>query len=198
MHHLTQAQAAQAQGQGQPAQQPAQNNNGSRPQLNGQAVPQIRPQVNISQQQRIPPAAATRLPPQMLQVQVAQQRVLAAANANMSAAGPNTPHLSPGFAQRAPVSSPVVSHSSPPRTSTTPNPPRPSSASQHPGHAQPSPNLSHAAAVAAAARQNPNPGPGLYYASLHGVQFTQEQMEQAMRIQQSLMVSSPPSLHRRP
>jgi hypothetical protein len=128
----------------------------------------------------------------MLQVQAAQQRVLAAASANMNAAGPNTPHLSPGFAQRATASSPVVPHSSPPRTSTTPNPPRPPSASQHPGHAQPSPNLAHAAA----GRQNPNPG--VYYASLHGVQFTQEQMEQAMRIQQSLMVSSSPSLHRRP
>ena len=129
----------------------------------------------------------------MLQVQVAQQRVLAAANANINAAGPNTPHLSPGFTQRATVSSPVVPHSSPPRTSTTPNPPRPPSASQLPGHAAlPSPNLGHAATV----RQNPNPG--LYYASLHGVQFTQEQMEQAMRIQQSLMVSRRPSLHRRP
>ncbi|KAH9050689.1 hypothetical protein EDB84DRAFT_1259038 [Lactarius hengduanensis] len=180
----------QAQGQGQPAQSPSQSNNGTRAQLNGQAVSQIRPQVNISQQQRIPPANASRLPPQqMLQVQAAQQRVLAAANANMNAAGPTTPHLSPGFAQRAAASSPVAPHSSPPRTSTTPNPPRPSSASQHPGLGQPSPNLS-------AARQNPNPG--LYYASLHGVQFTQEQMEQAMRIQQSLMVSSCPSLHRRP
>ncbi|KAF8274935.1 hypothetical protein EI94DRAFT_1793607 [Lactarius quietus] len=173
---------AQAQGQGQASPQPAQTNNGTRAQLNGQAAPQIRPQVNISQQQRIPPANASRLPPQqMLQVQAAQQRVLAVANANMNAAGPNTPHLSPGFSQRVTASSPVIPHSSPPRTSTTPGPPRPPSASQHPGHAQPSPNLAHAAA----ARQNPNPG--IYYASLHGVQFTQEQMEQAMRIQQSLM-----------
>ncbi len=160
--------------------------------MNGQAVSQIRPQVNISQQQRLPAANASRLPQQMLQVQAAQQRVLAAANANMNATGPNTPHLSPGFAQRATAPSPVAPHSSPPQTSTTPNPPRPSSASQHPGHAQPSPNLAHAAAT----RQNPNPG--IYYASMHGVQFTQEQMEQAMRIQQSLMVSGHPSLHRRP
>ena len=117
----------------------------------------------------------------MLQVQAAQQRVL---NPNMSpgAANISAPHLSPGFSQRAPVSSsPVVSHSSPPRTSTTPNPPRPSSASQHQGHAQPSPNLPHVAAT----RQNP--APGMYFPSLHGVQFTPEQMEHAMRLQ--LMVS---------
>src|SRR5580698_7081294 len=106
---------SQGQGQGQPAQQPAQNNNAPRPQLNGQPVAQIRSQVNISQ--RIPAANATRA--QMLQVQAAaQQRAL---NTNMSPGAPNisAPHLSPGFSQRAPVSSsPVVSHSSPPRTST--------------------------------------------------------------------------------
>lgn len=138
---------------------------------------QIRSQVSISQQQRIPATNATRA--QMLQVQAAQQRAL---NPNMSPGAPNigTPHLSPGFSQRAPVSSsPVVSHSSPPRTSTTPNPPRPSSASQH-GHAQPSPNLAHVAAP----RQNP--APGMYFPPLHGVQFTPE-MEHAMRLQ--LMVS---------
>ena len=117
----------------------------------------------------------------MLQVQAAQQRAL---NTSMTAGGPNIspPHLSPGFAQRAPVSSPVVSHSTPPRTSTTPNPPRPSSASQHQGHAQASPNLPHVTAT----RQNP--APGMYFPSLHGVgvQFTPE-MEHAVRIQ--MMVS---------
>jgi len=171
----------QAQGQAQLGQQPAQNNNAPRPQLNGQAVPPIRSQVNISQQQRIPITNATRVSAQLLQ-QAAQQRVLAAANANMNATGANisSPHLSPGFAQRAPVSSPVVPHSSPPRTSTTPNPPRPPSASQHQAHAQPSPNLTHAAAT------RPNPNPGMYFPSLHGVQFTPE-MEHAMRLQ--LMVS---------
>jgi hypothetical protein len=131
-----------------------------------------------------------------LHVQAAQQRVLAAANANITAAGPNInpPHLSPGFAQRAPVSSPVISHSSPPRTSTTPNPPRPSSALQHPGHAQPSPNLAHAAT----ARQNQ--AAAIFYSSLPGVgvQLTQEQMEQAMRIQQNIMVSGCFILHSRP
>ena len=140
-------------------------------------MPQIRTQVNISQQQRIPAANPTRVSAQMLQVQAAQQRAL---NTNLAAAGPNisTPHLSPGFSQRAPVSSPVVSHSSPPRTSTTPNPPRPPSASQHQSHAQPSPNLPYVAA----ARQNP--APGMYFPQL---QLTQEQMEHAMRYQ--LMVS---------
>jgi hypothetical protein len=160
-------------------------------------VPQIRTQVNISQQQRIPTANPSRVPPQqILHVQAAQQRVLAAANANITAAGPNInpPHLSPGFAQRAPVSSPVISHSSPPRTSTTPNPPRPSSALQHPGHSQPSPNLPHAAT----ARQNQ--AAAIFYSSLPGVgvQLTQEQMEQAMRIQQNIMVSGSFSLHGRP
>lgn len=142
---------------------------------------QIRTQVNISQQQRIPTTNATRVSAQMLQVQAAQQRAL---NTSMTAGGPNIspPHLSPGFAQRAPVSSPVVSHSTPPRTSTTPNPPRPSSASQHQGHAQASPNLPHVTAT----RQNP--APGMYFPSLHGVgvQFTPE-MEHAVRIQ--MMVS---------
>jgi hypothetical protein len=125
----------------------------------------------------------------MLQVQAAQQRAL---NPNMSPAAANiTPHLSPGFSQRAPASSsPVVSHSSPPRTSTTPNPPRPPSASQHQGHAQPSPNLPHVAAT----RQNP--APGMYFPSLHGVQFTPEQMEHAMRLQ--LMVSGGFHLHCKP
>ena len=108
----------------------------------------------------------------MLQVQAAQQRAL---NTNLAAGAPNigTPHLSPGFAQRAPVSSPVVSHSSPPRTSTTPNPPRPSSASQHQGHAQPSPSLPYVAGT----RQNL--APGMYYPPLP---LTQEQMD-AMRYQ---------------
>jgi hypothetical protein len=172
----------QAQAQGQPASQSAQNNNAPRPQLNGQAVPQIRTQVNISQQQRIPATNVTRVSAQMLQ-QAAQQRVLAAANANMAASGPNIspPHLSPGFAQRAPVSSPVMPHSSPPRTSTTPNPPRPPSASQHQGLGQPSPNLPQAVAT----RQNQIPG--MYFSSLLGPQFTQEQIEQTMRLQ--LMVS---------
>lgn len=175
------------QGQGQPAQQLAQNNNAPRTQVNGQPVAQIRSQVNISQQQRIPAANATRA--QMLQVQ-AQQRAL---NTNLAAGAPNigTPHLSPGFSQRAPMSSsPVVSHSSPPRTSTTPNPPRPPSASQHQGHAQPSPNLPHVTAT----RQNP--APGMYFPPLHGVQFTPEQMEHAMRLQ--LMVSGGFRLHCKP
>jgi hypothetical protein len=126
----------------------------------------------------------------MLQVQAAQQRAL---NTNMAAGASNIspPHLSPGFSQRASVSSsPVVSHSSPPRTSTTPNPPRPSSASQHQGHAQPSPNLAHVAA----ARQNP--APGMYFPPLHGVQFTPEQVEHAMRLQ--LMVSGRFHLHCKP
>ena len=192
IHHLqAQPQVAlaqsQGQGQGQPAQQLAQNNNAPRPQLNGQPVAQIRSQVNISQQ-RIPATNATRA--QMLQVQAAQQRAL---NTNLAAGAPNisTPHLSPGFSQRAPVSSsPVVSHSSPPRTSTTPNPPRPPSASQHQGHAQPSPNLAHVAA----ARQNP--APGMYFSPIHGVQFTPEQMEHAMRLQ--LMVSGAFHLHCKP
>jgi chromatin modification-related protein VID21 len=140
----------------------------------GQPVAQMRSQVNIS---RIPVATATRA--QMLQVQAAQQRAL---NTNMSPGATNiTPHLSPGLSQRAPVSSsPVVSHSSPPRTSTTPNPPRPPSASQHQGHAHPSPNLPHVAAT----RQNPAP---VYFPPIHGVQFTPEQMDNAMRLQ--LMVS---------
>ncbi|KAI0065418.1 hypothetical protein BV25DRAFT_1821819 [Artomyces pyxidatus] len=190
-----QAQRGQA-AQAQAAQQPAANGAVARPPSNGlqppqhhQAVPQIRSQVNISQQQRLPSGSgAPRISPQ--QLLVAQQRALAATNgASLQAASTNMAanHLSPpsSFAQRAATSSPVVQQSSPPRTSATPNPPRPPSAQQQQmvGYTQTSPNMHAAAAVA-----RPNGNIGHYYPipNMHQQQFTQEQMVEAMRIQ-SLM-----------
>ncbi|KAI0054169.1 hypothetical protein FA95DRAFT_47592 [Auriscalpium vulgare] len=170
-----------------PAPQPAQNG-AARPPANGlpvnQAVPQIR---NISHQQRLPPGTASRMSPQqMMQVQAAQARVLAATNANMVAVG-STPaqHLSPpAYAQRAATSSPVV-QASPPHQSATPNPPRPPSAQQQQAaFAQQSPNMVHAAAAA-----RPN-NMAHYYGmpGMHGQpQYTPEQMEQAIRLQHTML-----------
>jgi hypothetical protein len=95
----------------------------------------------------------------------------------MTAAGSNiSPHL--GFAQRAPISSPVASSFF--SASDVDNTESSSSiiGLTTSRHAQPSPNLPHAAAT----RQNPNLG--MYFPSLHGVQFTPEQiqMEHTMRL----------------
>lgn len=127
-----------------------------------QSVPQIRQQqVNISQQQRVPSAMVAgnvRMSPQQLQMlhaqvqQQAQQQQqqrqhppphVVAANANLAAGAPSVTqtHLSPSYASRAATSSPAVSQSSPPRNSSTPNPPRPPSAQPHTGMLQASPNM---------------------------------------------------------
>ncbi|TFY77518.1 hypothetical protein EWM64_g6494 [Hericium alpestre] len=156
-----------------------------------QTVPQIRSQVNISQQQRMPTsasnnaavAAAARMSPQqILQAQqFAQQRALAAAaNANQpTAAGINAPHMSPPYASRAATSSPaVVPQTSPPRSSATPNPPRPASAQQHVPITQASPTM-HQPAIA---RQNM--ANMAHYFPVTSAQLTPEQMEQALRLQQ--------------
>ncbi|TFY66666.1 hypothetical protein EVG20_g4430 [Dentipellis fragilis] len=161
-----------------------------------QTVPQIRSQVNISQQQRVPaavpvanPAAAAAVaaarmsPQQLLQAQqaAAQQRALVAAaaagnvNVNLAAAASNVNgHLSPPYASRAATSSPAVPQASPPRSSATPNPPRPASAQQHVGATQASPNM-HQTAV-------PRPAANMgHYFPIPGTQLTPEQ---AIRIQQ--------------
>ncbi|EGN96209.1 hypothetical protein SERLA73DRAFT_76187 [Serpula lacrymans var. lacrymans S7.3] len=173
-----------------------------------QGVPQIRsqpvPQVNISQQQRIPTpmaAAAARLSPQQMiqaQAQAAQARAIAAAQAqaqaqvqaqaqgsniatNVNGVAPGT-HLSPPYSARASTSSPAIpQQASPPRTAPTPtnstNSPRPSSAqpqigvvqvSQVPGNVAPRPASSI---------------PAHYFPAVGGAQFTHEQMEQAVRLQ---------------
>ncbi|KAA1471081.1 hypothetical protein DENSPDRAFT_929284 [Dentipellis sp. KUC8613] len=162
-----------------------------------QTVPQIRSQVNISQQQRVPaavpvanPAAAAAVaaarmsPQQLLQAQQAavQQRALVAAaaagnvNVNLAAGVQNVNgHLSPPYASRAATSSPAVPQTSPPRSSATPNPPRPASAQQHVGATQASPNM-HQTAV-------PRPGANMahYFPMGPNAQLT---TEQALRIQQ--------------
>ncbi|THH20694.1 hypothetical protein EW146_g729 [Bondarzewia mesenterica] len=156
-------------------------------------VPQIRSQVNISQQQRMPaqlPAGTNaRISPQ--QMLVAQQRALAAAaSANLAAGAMSASHITPPYASRAATSSPAVPpQSSPPRSSATPNPPRPPSAQQHLGMQQASPNMGQQSVARPAA----NMAQYFPMANVHGAQFTQEQMEQALRLQ-SLMVNLSPLL----
>jgi len=148
-----------------------------------QVVPQIRSQVNISQQQRIPTpmaAASTRMSPQQIihvQAQAAQARAMAAAQAQAQTQnGPanlmNNTRLSPTYASRAATSSPA--QLSPPRSSSTPsnvlNPPRPPSAQSQVG------------IVAVPGNAIPRQ-PGHYFPVGASPQFTQEQMEQALRLQ---------------
>lgn len=186
------AQQQQPNGTPRPAAQPA------------QAVPQIRnqpvTQVNISQQQRMPTpmasaaVAGARISPQhLLQAQAAQARAIsiaAAAQAQAQAPVQGSPvptinglpagaHLSPPYQSRAATSSPgVVPQATPPRNIGTPSnaiSPRPPSA-QPQLHMQP-PQMP----VNAVPRQ------AHYFpvvATHPGGQFTQEQMDQALRLMQ--------------
>lgn len=187
------AQQQQPNGTPRPAAQPA------------QAVPQIRnqpvAQVNISQQQRMPtPMASTavagaRISPQhLLQAQAAQARAISIAAAAQAQAQAQAPvqgspvptinglpagaHLSPPYQSRAATSSPgVVPQATPPRNMGTPSnavSPRPPSA-QPQLHMQP-PQMP----VNAVPRQ------AHYFpvVATHGGQFTQEQMDQALRLMQ--------------
>ena len=224
-----QPQPQQSQQQQPPQQQPQQTGNGaSRPATQApQPTPQIRaqsavPQVNISQQQRMPTpmsAAAARMSPQqILQVQAAQAQaranaitqsqaqvhaqLQAQAQAQVQAQAQGTPqaalsslpagaHLSPPYHSRAATSSPgigVAQQASPPRTAVTPSnagvaaSPRPQSAQpqppmpspQIPGNAMPRPTSS------IAAHYLPVVPPGTH--------FTQEQMDQALRLSSLMQV----------
>ena len=193
--------------QQQQQQQPQQQVNGApRPQGIGiaataQGVPQIRNQVNISQQQRIPTpmsAANNRLSPQqMLQVQAqaAQARALAVVQAQVQAQaqaqaqtaninGVGGAHMSPPYASRAATSSPA--QSSPPRNANTPsnasNPPRPPSA-------QPQVGMTPVSQVSGSAIPRPPNNVnnlGHFFpavSNLPSAQYTPEQMEQAIRLQ---------------
>ena len=116
-----------------------------------QGVPQIRNQVNISQQQRIPtnmaPGSARLSPQQMLVVQQQARMMQAAAQAQAQAQAVGTignmgnTHLSPPHNNRAHTSSPVP-HGSPPHGSATlvntGGTPRPPSTQPHMG---PSPQV---------------------------------------------------------
>lgn len=116
-----------------------------------QAVPQIRNQVNISQQQRLPTnmtAGGARLSPQqmlaaqqqarMMQQAAAQAQAQAQAANNMNGIPSNmgNTHLSPPHNNRAHTSSPAP-HGSPPHASATPvntgGTPRPPSTQPHMG-----------------------------------------------------------------
>ncbi|OAX43813.1 hypothetical protein K503DRAFT_861974 [Rhizopogon vinicolor AM-OR11-026] len=165
-----------------------------------QAVPQIRtqpvPQVNISQQQRMPTpmasavAGARMSPQQMLQAQAAQAQaraIAAAAQAAQAQAQSQVPvqgspvptikglpagaHLSPPYQSRAATSSPgAAPQGSPPRSMGTP-----SNASPRPPSAQPQLPM-----------QPQMPGNGVprqahYFPVVStSAQFTQEQMDQAL------------------
>lgn len=212
--------------QQQQQQQQQQTGNGtSRPATQpSQPAPQIRaqsaiPQVNISQQQRMPTpmsaAAASRISPQqMLQVQAAQARANAItavaqsqaqvhaqlqAQAQVQAQAQGTPqtalsslpvvaHLSPPYHSRAATSSPGIGatqQASPPRTVVTPSnatsPCLPSTQSQPP---MPSPQIP--------GNTMPRPTSNItaHYLPVvpPGTHFTQEQMDQALRLSSLMQV----------
>jgi chromatin modification-related protein VID21 len=181
-----------------------------------QNIPQIRNQVNISQQQRLPNnigAANTRLSPQqMLQVQaqaaqaaqaralqVAQAQAAQNATATMNGIGPgmNNPHLSPPYNNRATTSSPMP-HSSPSHPSATlsnaSSSPRPPSAqsqgnmgpAQVPGNAMPrqAGNMGHFFSMPNVQNMQQN------MQAMPGTNFTQEQIEHALRLQSLVQVST--------
>lgn len=161
-------------------------------------VPQIRSQVGISQQQRLSNSMAlanARLSPsQVMQAQAVQARALAQAQAQVQAAGNmsiaqpamNSAHLSPPYAPRATSSSPGIPQQSPPLPSAPPTSgtglSRPPSAQQHSGMTTASQNVP--------VNSMPRPATNMSYyhvQGVHGAQFTPEQVEQAIRLQQSMM-----------
>jgi chromatin modification-related protein VID21 len=182
-----------------------------------QGVPQIRNQVNISQQQRLPPnmtAGNARMPPQqMLQAQAqiaqaaqvramqvaAQAQAAQSTAANMNGIGPsmNNSHLSPPYNNRATTSSPMP-HSSPPHLpATIPN----AASSPRPPSAQSQGNIGPAPQVPGNAM--PRQGSiGHFFpmvSNMQGMQnmqnmsnanFTQEQMEHALRLQSLVQAST--------
>ncbi|KAI6151055.1 hypothetical protein BKA82DRAFT_15598 [Pisolithus tinctorius] len=213
-----------------PAAQPQQANGATRAvQQPAQAVPQIRaqpvPQVNISQQQRMPTpmastavaVAAARMSPQMLQAQVAQARALAAVAAQSQAqaqlqaqvqaqgqgqvpvqvptpaqnAGVNNvqnslpvgAHLSPPYQSRAATSSPgVVPQGSPPHNGITLS----NAASPILTSTQPQMQIQGGQVPGNAIPRPPGGLPAHYFpvVATAGGHFTQEQVDQAMRIMQ--------------
>ena len=211
----------------QPQQQQQQTgNSASRPVTQPtQPAPQIRaqsavPQVNISQQQRMPTpmsaAAAARMSPQqMLQVQAAQAQARAnaitavtqsqaqvhaqlQAQVQVQAQAQGTPqaalsslptgaHFSPPYHSRAATSSPgigVAQQASPPRTAVTPSNAG-VAASPRPPSAQPQPPM---ASPQIAGNTIPRPANNIaaHYLPVvpPGPHFTQEQMDQAIRLMQ--------------
>lgn len=185
------AQQQQPNGTPRPAAQPA------------QAVPQIRnqpvAQVNISQQQRMPTpmasaaVAGTRISPQhLLQAQAQARAIAAAAQAQSQSQAPvqGSPvptisglpagaHLSPPYQSRAATSSPgVAPQGTPPRNIGTPS----NAASPRPPSAQPQlpmqPPQMPGNAVLRQAHYLP------VVATLPSGHFTQEQMDQALRLMQ--------------
>lgn len=173
-----------------------------------QAVPQIRnqpvAQVNISQQQRMPTpmasaaVAGARISPQHLlqaQAQAAQARAIAAAAQAQSQSQPQPPvqgspvstinglpagaHLSPPYQSRAATSSPgVAPQATPPRNIGTPS----NAASPRPPSAQPQLPMQPPQITGNAASRQAHYFPVV--PTLPSGHFTQEQMDQAIRLMQ--------------
>ncbi|KAG1760047.1 hypothetical protein EDD22DRAFT_848778 [Suillus occidentalis] len=188
------AQQQQPNGTPRPAAQPA------------QAVPQIRnqpvAQVNISQQQRMPTpmasaaVAGARISPQhLLQAQAAQARAISIAAAAQAQAQAQAPvqgspvptinglpvgaHLSPPYQSRAATSSPgVVPQATPPRNISTPS----NAVSPRPPSAQPQLHMQPPQMPVNAVPRQAHYFPVV--ATHPGGQFTQEQMDQALRLMQ--------------
>ncbi|KII89221.1 hypothetical protein PLICRDRAFT_29566 [Plicaturopsis crispa FD-325 SS-3] len=170
-----------------------------RPGSNGlpqaQGVPQIRSQVNISQQQRMPVPMATpgtrMSPQQMMQAQqVAAARAMALSGSGNGNGLANSLLASP-YGSRADTSSPALQGSPPHNSAPVANSPRPPSAQ---AQAQQQQQQQQQQALPQAPQQVPGnalPRPpgnmGHYFPAvvpnLQGAQFTQEQMEQALRLQ---------------
>lgn len=176
-HRAQQAQLLQQQQQ-QLQQQNAAARQNAGPAQQPQNVPQIRGQVNISQQQRTgtPLAAATArmLPQQVYQAQaqaaqVAQARALAAAQAALASAPINgavpngVSHLSPPYVARAASGSPAMQQASAIQVANS-NSPRP-------------PSAQAAAPAPAAAVQRPAQNIAHYFPSMpNGPTFTHDQV----------------------
>lgn len=168
-----------------------------------QSVPQIRNQVNISQQQRMAtPMGITNArlsPQQMLQAQAqvaqaAQARAMQVAAAQAHAAqnvvnsmGSNlsNSHLSPQYNNRATTSSPMP-HSSPPHQSSSPHLPSAQAqvnmgpTPQVPGNAIPRQNMNHYFPMVPNMQMQQNMSTNNY---------TQESMEHAVRLQSLAQVN---------
>lgn len=212
----------------QPQPQPQQSGNGtSRPTTQpSQPASQIRaqstvPQVNISQQQRMPTpmssAAAPRMSPQqILQVQAAQARANAITAVSQSqvqvhaqlqaqpqvqvqvqgtpqAALSSLPgsHLSPPYHSRAATSSPsigVAQQASPPLTAVTPSNAG-IAASPRPPSAQPQPPMSSPQVPGNTMPRSTSSITAHYLPVVPpGAHFTQEQMDQALRLSSLMQV----------
>ncbi|KAH7889968.1 hypothetical protein F5I97DRAFT_1849003 [Phlebopus sp. FC_14] len=181
------------------------------PAIRGQPVQQVNisQQQRIPTPMTSAAAAARMSPQQLLQAQAAQARAIAAAaqtqaqvhaqlqaqgisgnvnagttQANVNVGGiPAGAHLSPPYHSRAATSSPsVASQASPPRNALTPQ--LPNVASPQPSQAQPQLPMQNLQIPGNGIARQPGSIPAHYFpvVSTGGTHFTQEQVDQAMRL----------------